>query len=172
MGSQEVVVEAREVGTATGQEAQAGVDLENNHVLAVDNVEDVLLLLGDLLLQNIDMLDDGSRARKGRGGRHIVQRRGVSQQRRAGRSQELLISGRHGDADEMCATRRGKRGGSRVESWELGWRRDDLDAAQRERELRRELDEQVGELRTESDADEEGRREGRKTRIQNKHVES
>lgn len=86
IGSQEVVVEAREVGTATGQEAQAGVDLENSHVLAFDNVKDVLLLLGDLFLQDIDMLDDGSRARNGRGGRHIVQRCGVSQQRRAGRS--------------------------------------------------------------------------------------
>lgn len=93
---EEVVVETRQINPAAGDELDVRVGLDGDDVLAVNDVEDIFLLLLHLLLQSAKMLDDLGGADKRRERGHIMQRGIVSQQRRAGRGQELLVSGSHG----------------------------------------------------------------------------
>lgn len=78
---EEVVVETWQVGPAAGDELDTSIDLDCNGILAVNQAEDVLLLLLDLLLQGVEVLDDLSGADEGCECGHIVKRGIVGQQR-------------------------------------------------------------------------------------------
>ena len=83
---QEVVVKTRKIWAPACLEAETCVNFQDNDVSAINNVEDFLLLLGHLLLKSVEMLNDLGRTREGCGCSNVVQRCGISQQRRAGRS--------------------------------------------------------------------------------------
>lgn len=97
---EEVVIETRQINPAAGDEFDVGVDLDGDDALTVNYVENLFLLLLDLPLQAAKMLDDLGGADKRRERGHVMQRSILSQQRRAGRSQELLVSGSHGVSEK------------------------------------------------------------------------
>jgi hypothetical protein len=139
-------------------EAETCVNFQDNDVLAIDDVEDLLLLLGHLLLKTIKVLHDLSRTSKGGGRGNVVQRSCVSQHRGAGRSKELLVSGRHLedagsviDVLDKLATEEDNAEKPRLEATEA------------------EADDDNGRIKSQSVW--VGRRKRNKTRIQNKHVE-
>lgn len=99
------------------------VGLDGDDALAVNYVEDVFLLLLDLLLQAVEMLDDLGGADKGRERGHVMQRSIVSQQRRIGRGQELLVSGGHGAREVDAAENVEMFAIESLDAADLGWMR-------------------------------------------------
>lgn len=120
---EEVVVETRQINPAAGDELDVCVDLDGDDALAVNYVEDIFLLLLDLPLQVAEMLDDliGADKRRERG--HVVQRSIVSQQRGAGRGQELLVSGGHGAREVDAAENVEMFAIESLDAADLGWMR-------------------------------------------------
>lgn len=91
----EVILQTGQVSTTAGLELERGVDFGSNDGLAIDHVDEVLLLDLDLVLKGVEMLDDLGGAEDGRRCGDIVKRCLVGEIRGAGRGQELLVHGSH-----------------------------------------------------------------------------
>ena len=89
--SEEVVVQAGKVSSATRDELDRGLGLDGDSILALNNIQNVLLLLLEVVALRAQVLDDLRRTSIACCGRDVVQRRVRSQQGRVRRSQELLI---------------------------------------------------------------------------------
>lgn len=95
---EEVVVELGEVATTAGNEFDSGEDLDGDAVSALNNVDDLLLLLVDLAAKGSQVLDDlGGTDEAGVGG-DVVESGIIGKLRSARGSEELLVDGRHLDA--------------------------------------------------------------------------
>lgn len=98
--SEEVVVEGGQVGRATCQELDRGVDFERQGVARLDGAEDIFLLLVQLVALGREMLDDFGGTVEDGGGGNVVEGGIVGQAGGAWSSEELQVSSlqRHCDA--------------------------------------------------------------------------
>lgn len=89
---EEVVVNGWEVGSATDNKLESGLDLYEQRTVGLNGVDDLLLLLLDLVALGVQMLDDLSWAIKGGEGSDVVERRLLREEAGVWRSQVLLVS--------------------------------------------------------------------------------
>lgn len=138
--SQEIVVQPRQIGASAGDELEGCVDDEYERTLALDGLENFLLLLLDLVAQSIEVLDDVGRSNAGGGSGDVVQRGVGGEEGRVGRRKELLVGrgGRHDgptSAELLTSGSRGVRPRLRKKSRLRG-----VDAKSRGRDLSLELE--------------------------------
>lgn len=72
---QEVIVQAGEISSTTGKEFKRGMDLYRQGVAALDDVEELLLVLREVMGLAGEVLDDGRGAVEGDESRNVVERR-------------------------------------------------------------------------------------------------
>lgn len=96
---QEVVVKSGQVSSTTGLELDLKLGFDSNGILALDDVQDCLLLLVDLIALGIQVLDDVGWAVEACCGGDVVQRRVWGQRGRVWHSQKLFVHRlqRHGE---------------------------------------------------------------------------
>lgn len=89
---EEVVVNGWEVGSATDNKLESGLDLDKQRTVGLNGIDDLLLLLLDLVALGVQVLDDLSWAIEGGEGGDVVERRLLREEAGVWRSQVLLVS--------------------------------------------------------------------------------
>lgn len=88
----EVVVNGWEVGSATDNKLESGLDLDEQRTVGLNGIDDLLLLLLDLVTLGVQVLGYLSWAIEGGEGGDVVERRLLRKEAGVWRSQVLLVS--------------------------------------------------------------------------------
>ena len=77
---EEVVINGWEVGSATNNKLESGLDLDEQRTVGLNDINELLLLLLDLVGLRVQVLDDLSWAVEGGEGSNVVERRLLSKE--------------------------------------------------------------------------------------------
>lgn len=91
--NKEVVVKARQICSSAGQELQSSLDLKRDAIRALDEAQDVLILLPNLLVLRREMLEDDSGLADRSQGRDVRNGRVVGERAGTRIVQEVVVLG-------------------------------------------------------------------------------